>query len=450
MKTIIILFALNIFNIYNVYSKSENINVVKIHSSHKYIIVNIGKEDGYQMNQQAIFYKNNKKIAVGKIIKIRPYLSTWKIFRIHQRFVKRAEYKLRTSNDKTRSIASTPKNSKKSKFKIKATTSYEIVDNYFELSKEDIEQYKEMDSEDIANGHFDNIDSLTEKIVSQSLELNYKTRNKIKFIGGIQYNKHLENKIGSNLKFKLGIEKEFKKSSIKVGFKSVSDKYKKNYISRVIDKNNNGNISKNEKEYSKAIYNEQLIDLKANQHLLSNFYLTPQLSFEKRSFNEPFINRDRNKYIAGVGLKYSKRKKYSFHLRYSLEQAKSSNGKELILIDETIDGTDLNDDGNIKEKAVLISNIDRSSKRQIINASVSLYLTKKFKVFTQYKITNLQYTTNNSLDTDRYNKTKLLKQLSVGFNYKITKKLSIKSIYEQNNETFYKNNSFLLSISIDF
>ena len=113
--------------------------------------------------------------------------------------------------------------------------------------------------------------------------------------------------------------------------------------------------------------------------------------------------------------------KLSLKTIYKFENITSPGNRELVLYDETINSTDVNDDGEIRCNAPLWTPVDRSCRRHAIEIIPSFDLTDNYSFFLGYKFRTTTYTSGNPLDIKCHDQTAVRVQLEAGMTYAFTK-----------------------------
>jgi hypothetical protein len=371
-----------------------------------------------------------KVSCVSKILCLAPLLAMFSLFGQAQ-----------TTNSESSEVNETVKKGKSSKLDFYAETNFEYNDNIYRLTESQILAMNTNAAEDAAGGRYKGMDSVSDYIVAPTIGLKANTRSPL---GGrfgltswIRYSFYtqnresgypegrikLRNSVGKNCA--LGLEGAF-----------LSGFYKKNYLSDVDDANKNGNITREERIYSPAIYDEYegILEyehnfIKDKEKRISGIDVRPFIGYNDRSYNSKFENRDQNIALLGVGFNIEFLAKIDLDMNYLYERVSSPNLVELILFDETISWIDVNDDGRIKGNAPLFTDIDRSCRRHTLEIDPSWELAKNFIIYAGYAMRTSDYTSENPLDYEHYGVEAFRQRFTAGTKYNISKAWSAEVEY---------------------
>lgn len=349
---------------------------------------------------------------------------------------------------------------KKDKSKIEFTTGLRIEynDNVFKLSENEKRIFNEKNASDAASGRLRDMDVLYEFIASPEIEMDWLTRGlsgkKFELKAGFKYNIYLANSSGSYPEGNLILGHNTGwGGKFKLKFDFYINYFRQNSFSAGTDANSNGDISKDERTYSRQIYSEYETIFSYRQKLMSSreqgekLFHKPEMGIEPlfgfcyRGYKDPFENRDRKIFIVGsrADLKFFW---MDFDLEYKYEKVFTSNGQELILVDETVSGadSDLNVDGMIGDDAPLTTNIDRSRQHEIVDIEAKIKFAKRWRFDLGYRFRGLKYDTDNALDIDRYEQEETRHTLDLGLRRKFSKRWTGKIYYQMVRDTDYKQN----------
>ncbi len=227
----------------------------------------------------------------------------------------------------------------------------------------------------------------------------------VKFKAG--YDAYLENTERSYFSVGGSLAHETSKDGrVKVAFDYKPGYFSKNYLTGAVDGNGDGDIDlPDERRYSPAEYDAW--DLSANyRHRISNGRRTDTFfwggaGYGKRTYNAIFRTRDRTTPHADAGLLF-KNKKWSFNLFARLLAVDSPRGLELLLLDETVFGIDLNGDGDGGSDlfAATVQLVDRTHTQQRYGfkwetSSFELKYERRFRHFSSHEIFDVAHNGRN-------------------------------------------------------
>lgn len=357
----------------------------------------------------------------------------------------------------------TEKTAKDYKLDLYARTDFEYADNVFRLTDSQISSMETNSIEDRAGGRYKDMDSVSDYIVKPEIELKYKADSplggKFRLTSLIKYNYYTKNE-----------EKSYPEGSIKLK-NSIGENgaltlegtfltgfFKRNYLSGFDDASGDGNISRGERIYSPATYDEyegilayEHEIIKSKKDIISGLSIRPFAGYRSRIFNSTFSNRDQNIGIAGMGINLEFLSRVALEMKYQYEDVSCPGDKELVLFDEYIPAADINGDGDISKNAPLVTSVDRSSSRHIIEVNSKFKLTKYATLFAGYKNRNTSFTSDNGLDIEHYNNHAIRQEIKSGISYDFSRRWSAAFEYiriddEDEEDGDYSQNNYMITI----
>jgi len=376
-------------------------------------------------------------------------------------------YRAQASEGESTEKKETGKKDNDLKLKLFAETGVEYTDNVYRLTESQISGMEAIGTNDTAGGHYKNMDSVSDYIVEPVVGIKVNSESplggKFGLTSWIRYNYYFENQKSSFPEGRIRLRNSIgENGALTLEGNFLYGYFKKNYLSGVNDINGNGNIPIDERIYSSAIYDEyegiiayehKIINEKKNT--ISGLDIQPFTGYRVRIYNSTFSNRDQDIAFLGLGLNLEFFSRIGLEMIYKCEGVSSPGNSELILFDETVSGTDVNGDGEIKRNAPLVTPVDRSSMRDTIEINPYFELTKDAWFFMGYERRRTEYTSDNPLDIDHYNQTDYRQQIKTGIRYDFSKAWSAEAEYnrtdeEEEEDGDYSQNNFLLNIKCDF
>jgi len=337
-------------------------------------------------------------------------------------------------------------NNSASKLKIYAGTGVEYNDNVFELSDSQITKMEANAVQDQAGGRFHDMKSVSDYIIYPEAGLSFSAASPV---GGEfslkswgRYNYYTRNQASSYPEGKVILKNSIgENGELILEGDFTFDYFKKNYLSAVDDINGNGNITRSERIYSAAVYDEYEGAIAYRHKILnkehgtiSEWYIEPFTGYDTRKYNPTFRNRDQDISILGLGLNLEFFSRADLHMFYQYEWVSCPGDNELVLYDETVSGIDANVDGEIKKNAPLTTEIDRSSQRYTIGVSPSLEIWKNTRLYVDYKRRITVYKSNNLLDVDHYDQHACRQKICAGIKYAFLNAWSAEAAYSWTKE----------------
>jgi hypothetical protein len=340
---------------------------------------------------------------------------------------------------------------------------FEYDDNIFGLTEDQISKFNENDPDDVASGRFQQMDSLSDYILKPRIGIKWHpdgfVHNKFTLTAWLQYNYYIKNSDYGYPEGKIIIKYPFGKNGAFIFRGGLQYDYeKKNYFSGFNDTNENGNISRDERIYSKADYDEfewqigyRYVIIDNKEEIFSGFNIEPFAGYSTRSYNSVFNNRDKDTTFGGLTFEVGFFNRINLELVYRHDSVSSPGDMEYILYDETVSSIDINGDGEIRGNAPLYTAIDRSSKRDEIEINPSVKITKDISLLLGYSKLKSEYSSDNTLDTERYRETAYRKKYKSGISYELSKEWSFIGEYcktkdEDPDDGSYTENSYMFTI----
>jgi hypothetical protein len=355
------------------------------------------------------------------------------------------------------------KKDKPAEYKLYVETGFEYSDNVFRLTDSQISRMEASDQEDAASGRFKGMDSISDVIIEPSIGFKLNSSSplggKFRLTSSVTYNHYMKNVDSSFTEGKLRLSNSIgKRGDLILEGNFVSGFFKKNYLSGVNDLNDNGNIPRDERTYSSAIYDEyegviaydhEIIKKKHKE--ISGLNIEPFLGFHDRKYNSIFNNRDQKIIFGGLVASLEILSKFELAMTYQYENVVSPNKEELVLFDEVVSGIDANGDGSRKKNAPLVTHVDRSARRYTIEIKPSFALSENSNIFLEYKRRMSDYTSNNQLDVEHYRVDATRQQFRSGISYKFSKAWSAEAEYcriddDNDEDGNYFQNNFLIKL----
>jgi hypothetical protein len=340
----------------------------------------------------------------------------------------------------------------------------EYSDNIFGLTEDQISMMNENDPDDVASGRFQGMDSLTDYILKPRMGIKwYPDWCEFTLTAWLQYNYHIENSDSGYPEGRVIIKYPInKKGSFIFKGSLIYDYTKKNYLSDFNDINENGNISRDERTYSAATYDEfegmagyRYVIADDKDRILSGVNIEPFMGYSVRSYNPIFDNRDKDTAFSGLLIELEFINTISLEGIYRYDDVSSPGKMENILYDETESSVDINGDGEIRGNAPLYTAIDRSSKRHLIEINPSIKLSEDITITLGYSKLTTKYGSDNPLDVEHFYQTAYREKYKSEINYDLSKAWSLKAEYSRTKDDdpedgLYDENNYMFTIKHKF
>jgi len=393
-------------------------------------------------------------------------LSLWILFLASLLMISPMTGIARAAESETSETRGSEKKESDSGLKFHAEAGIEYTDNAFRLTESQISKMEENAGEDTVGGRFKDMDSVSDCIISPELGLSFSSDSplggKFSMTSWLRYNYYSSNQAGSFPEGRIRLKNTLgQKGALTGQVKILSDFFKKNYMSGINDENGNGNLTREERIYSPAVYDEyegtvsyehKIINEKDSS--VSGLDLQPFAGVAIRCYNSTFSNRDQDIIFMGMGVNLEFMSRIDVEVIYQYEWVSSPDDSELILFDETLLGTDVNDDEVIKVNAPVITDIDRSSERYSIEIKPAYKFSKDTLIFLGYRKRVSAYESDNRLDIEHFNQRAYRDQISAGIRHDFSKAWSAEAeyrrVHEDEEDGEYSENSCLVKVKYDF
>jgi opacity protein-like surface antigen len=343
---------------------------------------------------------------------------------------------------------------------------FEHSDNIFGLMDSQQSKMEAGATEDLKSGRFNDMESISDNIVSPLFGVIYSFKGldgeDLNLSARMRYNYYMENQEKSYPETRICLKNDIgKKGALVLQGDFLFDFFNKNYLTGYDDENENGNISRDERIYSPAIYDEYEASLayeheifKDRGQALSQVEVKPFFGYSIRAYNSPFDNRGRQSTFIGVELALEFVSRIDLELVYQFENNRYPGDDELVLYDETGAEIDVNNDGEIGANAPLVTPVDRSAYRHTLEINPSIKISKELQFYLGYEERTSDYTSDNPLDIDHFEKTLCRQRVKAGIAYDFSKSWSAEIEYRQTDDEGddgidYSENRFTFLIKYD-
>ncbi|MBN1627936.1 MAG: hypothetical protein JW944_15560, partial [Deltaproteobacteria bacterium] len=191
-------------------------------------------------------------------------------------------------------------------FELFAEYGIEYTDNVFQLDSGQLWRLEKNEQLDRTGGRFEDMESGSDIIIQPSMGLKYESGS---HLGGmfilttwVRSYHYTQNERSSYPEGRIKLKNTFgKKSAVTLEGTFLSSYFRRNYLSGVYDADRNGNIPREERIYSPAIYDEyegtvsyeyEIINNKDNE--ISGLDIQPFAGIISRAYNSTFSNRDQD------------------------------------------------------------------------------------------------------------------------------------------------------------
>ncbi len=257
--------------------------------------------------------------------------------------------------------------------------------NIFNLSESQIDRLEDDRAADEISGRFDDMESPDDVIISPraaiSLSFPLLFDRDFTIEPSARYDFYVENPERNHARAGLDLEQKLGGGhSIGVDLGYAHEVFRKNYLADATDLVDS--VSDDERVYEPGIYNDATVDLRYRARLWKADKDTPLLrraelkaraGYGFRRYDDPFDNRDRDLYRAGVDLEIELTSFLDIEGGYLFEYLESPGDEEVLIRDEPEFGVDLNGDLDANDLDIRTEQkVDRTRFRHGFRADVHL------------------------------------------------------------------------------
>ncbi len=345
---------------------------------------------------------------------------------------------------------------KQSSLQIRSDVSIEHNDNVFRLTSDRRSRLSSPDPRDTASGRFADMEASSEMMLSANVQLDYENERllgrKSSVVGELAYLRFQDNDEASYFAGELALTKGFGKSSrLQARSEFTIDRFRKNYLSEATDANANGNISLGERRYAAGIYDDVEASL-AYRHRIRRREKTetsPARDVDLhvavgrlyRGYDEPFHNRDRRGMYGEIRLDLEVNSMLTLEFAYRRDDITSPGRREVLLLDESPSGFDLdiNGDGAIKKNAPLLTIVDRSRIRDTFRIESTWDFNSNWRARLEYRRRQSDFSSDNPFDVDHYTSEETQERVTASVRWRFEKRWFVSGKYQYTSGEDFEN-----------
>ncbi len=218
----------------------------------------------------------------------------------------------------------------------------------------------------------------------------------------LEYEQYFQSTDRSHLRGRAGASQGlWKDGRLSLDLDFTPSYFNKNYLADATDFT--GDVSSSERRYEAGTYREWELAAKYRHQLVEQETLTLDAiggaALRGRDYNSPFSGRDELGTMVWGELKAGGWKRVKCSLEFGMEFIDSPTRDEVVLLDETFYGLDLNGDGDaVDVKARSVQAVSRSRTATFAGLSVSVELSPQFTLRLGWKRTWKDYDSNEPFD----------------------------------------------------
>lgn len=243
---------------------------------------------------------------------------------------------------------------------------------------------------------------------------------------GLAY--YAQNADRRNLALGLALEQALPhRRQLKIAATTTPSYFARNYLADAVDSNGDGTIAADERRYRHGTYRETSLDLEYRMRLDKSSKKSPfgadlELGggWYARSYEAPFHGRDVNGPVLNAGLLLTVSRTLDVDVRYRLEALSATPTPQVMVLDETDVGRDLNGNGSTAEQNVrTVSIMDRSRNEHAVRARGTFAVGKRGKLELDVDRRWRLFSSEQPLDLANYNRRDVRNSGGIEFNYAI-------------------------------
>ena len=324
-----------------------------------------------------------------------------------------------------------------SALQLRGAVRFEYDDNVFRLNSAGKSRLVVSEDGNIASGRLDNMESISDRIISTNFELQYEPRKlwgrKATIEAEITYHDYQRNSASSYFDGQITLTRRLGKNGrVRAQTEFTLDRFRRNYLASVTDLNANGNIPILERQYARGVFHQFEPSIAYRHRLRWHRYEEGGWGFNvhvafgalHRDYENPLANRDRDGMFGALWFEAELSRKLSLALRLRRENISTPSRNETILVDETRSGfnRNMNGDARIKANAPLNTMVDRSRNRNSLRFEAIWRINGDWRASIEYRSRKSDFTSHNPLDVDHYGATETEDRVSASLRWRLKKR----------------------------
>jgi hypothetical protein len=309
--------------------------------------------------------------------------------------------------------------------------------NVFRQSDEQTDRLEANRPEDAISGRYDDMESVDDFIVSQSLKVTAKgpglSGKSLIIEPEVRYNYYFENTEKAFLQGGLRLEQSLGKGKA-LGLETsyALDVFRRNYLADATDLT--GAVSADERVYAPGEADEFDIALGYSQPLWKRgkgesgmlgadlVEIEVMAGYGNVSFRDPHENRDLDIFRGGLGAKIEFSRSVEFSVHYQLAYAEAPNGTEVMIRDEQDFGVDFNNDGDAVDGDIrTVQHADRTRIDHSLGLKTAIRLHERLDLWLGYQVVFQNYLSNEEFDLSYNGREDLRHRVRLGLDWDLAR-----------------------------
>jgi hypothetical protein len=311
-------------------------------------------------------------------------------------------------------------------------------DNVYKLSSSQQTRMNLDDPGDITSGRYNNMESISDVILSIAPEFEVRTKNGLfrrsfSLAGIIDYQQYINNPEKSHFNLVISVKQKVSKHG-KFIFRAlyIPSYFKKNYLLDATD--STGHVSSSERIYYEGVYNELEFILSYHHKFLKWIVDVKSdlfFGYRNRNYNSQFPGRNQDVFAGGLAFEILPAKWWSVYLGYMIESGMSPITPEVMILDEPDYQIDFNNDRDFADNnRRTVQTVNRSDYAQSLEFGLKVRPLKQIKIYAGYGFVFTDYLSQEPIDPNYKNRNDTKTTLQLGVDYKIFKGFSIIAVYK--------------------
>ncbi|MCK5237361.1 MAG: hypothetical protein KAR06_10275, partial [Deltaproteobacteria bacterium] len=274
------------------------------------------------------------------------------------------------------------------------------------------------------SGRYNDMGSSSDIVIKAQLKLSASGPSpfgkKAKLGVNIEPRYYLQNTAASYVKLNFNAQQDTgNKGLLKLNLEFVPSRFKKNYLTDTLT---TANVADDERVYDAGVTTDTEVSLVYARKLSKDLDFEAGFGLTDRNYDSPFTGRDRSGWFIPIKLTYDLKKNMALGLNYTYSNIDNDVHSEVIILDETLYGIDINGNTSIDPDSRVIANIDRSFTSNEIGVFTKIKMANNAKLklaydlrFRSYSSAELYDESHNNRDDTRHKLSALLSLGSVNF-----------------------------------
>ena len=330
----------------------------------------------------------------------------------------------------TATVASSASAQDRAEFDVELSTGFNS--NVFLLSQDLKLDLADGTEGDFINGRFTDMESAGDLLTTVRAALTLNGRglggHRLRIVPALEYVYFAENKARREWEASLSLKHNVGHEGwVRARGRLTPRNFRRNYLVDAVDANGNGRISRRERVYAAGSVQKASGDLELRYRLAKSTRLHPFGLFLRvgggylsRSYDAPFLARDRNGPTATASLDFQLAEHIGLDLDYDFASLSATPTEQVLLLDEDMLGRDLNDNGRLTDQNIRsLAVVDYSRTEHTMGATLHVDACRRVDVAVEYRARVRSFSSAEPLDIAHNGRTERRHRVKVEFDVRV-------------------------------